>query len=93
MYDVSLPAGVPSSKKLSFSNQWDRARRYRILSSDESVMRPRNETVDIGPRAVGFIRLQFMPIDRVGTTEVVAFVNSEEDQNEEAFLLKLHVGG
>jgi len=93
VYDVSLPAGVPSSKKLSFSNQWDRARRYRILSSDESVMRPRNETVDIGPRAVGFIRLQFMPIDRVGTTEVVAFVNSEEDQNEEAFLLKLHVAG
>ena len=93
VYDVQITMGCPSSKKLSFTNQWDKPRRYKLMSSDESVMRPRTETVDIDPRAVGHMRLLFHPIDVVGTTEVILFVNDEQDQNEEAFLLKLHVGG
>lgn len=37
------------------------------------------------------MRLHFHGIEEVGTHEVLLFVNDESDQNEEAFLLKLHV--
>jgi len=91
VYDVVLPCDCSVSKKLSFSNQWDKSRRYKLLSSDEGVMRPRQESVDIEARAVGYLRLFFHPIEEVGTHEVILFVNDEDDQNEEAFLLKCHV--
>jgi Ca2+-binding EF-hand superfamily protein len=91
VYDVQLPVGCTCSKKLSFTNQWDKTRRYKLLSSDEEIMRPRNAEVDIDARALGYMRLFFNPIETVGTHEVLLFVNDEFDQNEESFLLKLHV--
>jgi len=91
VYDVQLPVDSVVSKKLSFMNQWDKNRRYNLLSSDEGLMRPRHESVDIAGGAVGYLRLHFHPIEEVGTHEVILFVNDEHDQNEEAFLLKLHV--
>jgi len=91
VYDVQLPVGCSTSKKLSFTNQWDKTRRYRLMSSDEDVMRPRNVEVDIEPRAVGYMRLFFNPIGGVGMREVMLFVNDDNDMNEETFLLKLHV--
>jgi hypothetical protein len=87
----STPLTLHLRSVLSFTNQWDKVRRYKLCSSDEGIMRPRNGEVDIESRAVGYMRLYFNPVDVVGTHEVILFVNDEHDQNEESFLLKLHV--
>ncbi len=40
-YDVAVSAGRPIHKKIVYSNPWDVGRRLTLVSSDESIMRPR----------------------------------------------------
>jgi hypothetical protein len=40
-YDVDVLIGRPLLKKIVFKNPWDLARRFTLVSSDESLMRPR----------------------------------------------------
>jgi hypothetical protein len=40
-YDVDVLVGRPLLKKIVFKNPWDLARRFTLVSSDETLMRPR----------------------------------------------------
>ena len=40
-YDISISRDSHTQKKIAFKNPWDIARRIILLSSDESLMKPR----------------------------------------------------
>jgi hypothetical protein len=40
-YDVDTVVGVAQHKKIMFQNPWDVPRRFTLVSSDETIMRPR----------------------------------------------------
>ena len=90
-YDVDALVGRPIHKKIIFKNPWDIARRFTLTSSDDSVMRPRNSTLDVAPQGSAYLRLWFNGVQAgQGTTDVFLFLNDDIGQNEESFLFRIH---
>jgi hypothetical protein len=63
------------------------------VSSDESILRPRDGAgkITIPPNGVDYLRLYFPAVQRRGMMQCFLYVNSEFDQSEEVFLLRLLV--
>jgi len=91
-YDVELPVGAASTKRIPYRNPWDRARAFSLVSSDEAVCKPRDggDRLQIPPNGTEYLRL-FFPAMRRGLHQVFLFVNDEHDQSEDVFLLRLIV--
>lgn len=56
-YDVDVPRGVASHKKIAYTNPWDKPRFYKVLSSDENVLKPRYERLEIPPQERAYVRV------------------------------------
>ena len=71
----------------------ERPKSFGLVSSDENVLRPRdgNARVTIPPNGVEYLRLYFPAVHRRGMLQCLLYVNSEHDQSEEVFLLRLLV--
>ncbi|CAM9648112.1 unnamed protein product, partial [Sphacelaria rigidula] len=46
-YDVDLPVGRASHKRIAYSNPWSATRLFRLSSSDSAVLRPRYESLEV----------------------------------------------
>jgi Ca2+-binding EF-hand superfamily protein len=88
-YDVDINVGKSAHKKIAYINKWDRARSFRLRTSDPNLVKAKDPRLNISGRGKGFIRLWFAPVQHAGTKEMFIFVNDEEDQNEECLLLRL----
>ena len=79
------------NKKIIFKNPWDISRKFVLISSDETVMKPRSNIMDVTARGTSYLRLAFLPpVTRHTTTSnVYLFLNNEEGQTEEAFLFTI----
>jgi hypothetical protein len=94
-YDVNVHVGDTAQKKIAFENPWRAARRFVLSSSDESLMKPKAEIMDIGALGSTYLRLWFAAAkEGMGVREVYLFLNDEQGSNEESFLFRIHpVGG
>jgi hypothetical protein len=92
-YDVELSLGKAATKRIPYRNPWNRPKSFGLVSSDENVLRPRdgNARVTIPPNGVEYLRLYFPAVHRRGMLQCLLYVNSEHDQSEEVFLLRLLV--
>lgn len=92
-YDVELQLGKAATKRIPYRNPWNRPKSFGLVSSDENVLRPRdgNARVTIPPNGVEYLRLYFPAVHRRGMLQCLLYVNSEHDQSEEVFLLRLLV--
>ena len=92
-YDVELALGKAATKRIPYRNPWNRPKSFGLVSSDENVLRPRdgNARVTIPPNGVEYLRLYFPAVHRRGMLQCLLYVNSEHDQSEEVFLLRLLV--
>ena len=88
-YDVEVPLGRISHKKIRYHNPWDRPRSFKLLSSDESIMTPKSEILQIPARGYEYIRMVFKQPMRHGQHEAFLFLNDDQDQTEECFLVKI----
>ena len=88
-YDVDIVKGKATHKKIIFKNPWDVAKKFVLVSSDDSLMRPRMPTLDVTPHGNAYLRLLFTGVVSAGSTEVYLFLNDEYGQNEESFLFRL----
>ena len=90
-YDVEVALGGtrPSHKKIRYHNPWDRPRAFKLLSSDEALMTPKHETLRIPAGGYEYVRMVFAPLHRHGQHEAFLFLNDEQDQTEECFLVKV----
>ncbi|CAM9334375.1 unnamed protein product, partial [Phaeothamnion confervicola] len=90
-YEIDLAAGRQCHKRIAYVNPWPRARVFRLASSDDSLLRPRYESVEIGGGAAGYLRLWFQAPAAPGAAEAFLFVNDDAGQNEECLLIKMRV--
>lgn len=92
-YDVEVPEGTDVHKKILFKNPWNVPRKFFLTSSDENVMKPRVEVLDVAPHGNSYLRLWFSKKrDEIligGSQEVYLFLNNDEGQNEESFLFQV----
>lgn len=90
-YDVDALVGRPIQKKIIFKNPWDVPRRFALASSDETIMRPRDPTMEVAPHGSTYLRLWFNGASRegAGPKEVYLFLTDDGGQNEESFLFKV----
>jgi len=88
-YDVDALIGKPMNKKIIFQNPWDVPRRFVLTSSDETIMKPRNATMEVAPHGTAYLRLWFNAKTSEAATEVYLFLNDDAGQNEEAFAFRV----
>ena len=85
-YDVDIFPDRPINKKIIFKNPWDTHRRFALVSSDESVMRPRVTVLEVAPYGSAYLRLWFNSYQfGADAREVFLFLNDETGQSEESF--------
>ena len=92
-YDVELPLAKATTKRIPYRNPWNRPKSFSLVSSDEAVLRPRDgaKRITIPPNGVDYLRLYFPAVQRRGMLQCLLYVNSDHDQSEEVFLLRLLV--
>ena len=77
-------------KKILFKNPWNVPRRFFLASSDDRVMKPRVETLEVAPNGNSYLRLWFSgkqgDAGQGGHQDVYLFLNNDDGQNEESFL-------
>lgn len=93
-YNVDIQLNASASKRIPYRNPWTKPRRLRLVSSDQSLVRPRNpdDAVHLAPNGHDYLRLIFGPIRKPGLQVVYLYLNDvDTDQSEEVFLLRLLV--
>uniref|UniRef100_A0A7S1XUC6 EF-hand domain-containing protein n=1 Tax=Phaeomonas parva TaxID=124430 RepID=A0A7S1XUC6_9STRA len=90
-FDVDVTVDDEASKRIPYSNPWSRRRAFKLISSNPGLVRPRSARLEVEARASGYIRLALNgdAIDAGAVEEVLLFVNDDEDNTEECFLLRL----
>ena len=89
-YDVEVSQGADMHKKILFKNPWNVPRRFFLASSDDRVMKPRVETLEVAPNGNSYLRLWFSgkqgDAGQGGHQDVYLFLKNDDGQNEESFL-------
>jgi hypothetical protein len=57
-YDVDVPVGQPAHKKIAHVNPWDKPRFYKVHSSDETVLKPRYDRIEVPAQEKAYIRVR-----------------------------------
>jgi Ca2+-binding EF-hand superfamily protein len=94
-YDVDVPRGSSTMKKIVFKNPWDSARRFSLSSSNIMLLEPRDAAMDIPPGGSAYLRLRVAcPGQDAGgrPVDVYLFLNDEAGQNEESYLFRVREG-
>lgn len=89
-YDVDVTTSRPTQKKIIFKNPWDMSRKFVLVSSNEEVMRPRTEVLEVAGQGSVYLKLWF----NKGTLEappqdVYLFLNDPSGRTEECFLFQV----
>lgn len=94
-YDVEVSSsnhrGV--QKKIIFKNPWDMSRKFHLVSSNEEVMRPRSEMLEVAGQGSVYLKLWFGSSSaRFSSTsqEVYLFLNDPNGRTEECFLFQVY---
>ena len=91
-YEVLLDRSKYTFKKISFQNPWDISRRFKLTSSNDAIMKPRDQIVDVLPQGTALIRLWFAKgtLDtEQQAAEVYLFLNDSVGNGEECFLFNI----
>eukprot|EP00953_Heterococcus_sp_UTEX-ZZ885_P009704 5698-Heterococcus_DN1.PRE.2 len=88
-YDLELPIGKATHKRIAYANPWSTARTFRLSSSNEQLMAVRYSTLEVEAGGTGFIRVWLHAPAGHGSSEVFLFVNDGNDQNEECLLIRM----
>lgn len=104
-YEVEVTVGGTVFKKILFRNPWASIRKFKLLSSDEDIMKPRSDSVELGPGGSAYLRLQFngWRSGETGVREVLLFLVDAESsaagsggsggQSEECHLFRVVEAG
>jgi hypothetical protein len=89
-----MVVGEDVHKKILFKNPWNVARRFLMSSSDEELMKPRVEHLEVAAHGNSYLRLWFngsakSSSGRGTLQDVYLFLNNDEGQNEECFLFRV----
>ena len=87
-FDLEMSLHEAAHKKVAYVNPWNEPRTFLVRTSDPTIVKAKQPTVEIPAKTKGFIRFWFAACHKPITREVLVFINDQEDQNEETLLIR-----
>ena len=90
-FEMTLPVGGGHgyNKKISYTNPYLASRVFHVRASRPDLVHVKDPRLEIGPNCSASIGLQFIPAATRGFSEILIFINDEEDRNEDTFCVKV----
>ncbi|XP_064610999.1 nephrocystin-4-like isoform X2 [Liolophura sinensis] len=89
-FELNLPigGGKGSNKRITFTNPYPYKKTFLLRSNRDDLLQFKDTRLEIDGGATQNIGLRFAPCMRPGVTEILIFINDEEEKNEETFCIK-----
>lgn len=89
-FELMLPVGggKGSNKKISFKNPYGVRKVFCVRTNRDDLLQLKEQRLELGPAETASIGLRFCPSMAPGYTEILVFINDEDDKNEETFCVK-----
>lgn len=89
-FELNLPigGGKGSNKRITFTNPYPYKKIFLLRSNRDDLLQFKDTRLEIDGGATQNIGLRFAPCMRPGLTEILIFINDEEEKNEETFCIK-----
>ena len=88
-FDLNIPRGEFVNKKILYTNPYQYERTFVLSCNVPEILHFKDEKLVLGPRQNKYIGLRFVATGRSGKSDVLVFINDEDDKNEET--LCIHV--
>ncbi|XP_052081503.1 nephrocystin-4-like isoform X3 [Mytilus californianus] len=87
VFDLSLPVGggKGSSKRITYTNPYPHKKTFILLTNEPELLQFKETRIEVEGGAEHTIGLRFAPVMKTGASEVMVFINDEDDKNEETF--------
>ena len=89
-FELQLPlgGGKGSNKRISYTNPYPQQKVFFLRSNREDMVQFKDHRLTVGGGETVPIGLRFAPQNRPQTTDIMVFINDEDDKNEETFCIK-----
>ncbi|KAJ8319810.1 hypothetical protein KUTeg_001397 [Tegillarca granosa] len=86
-FELILPigGGKGSSKRITYTNPYPHKKMFSVLTNRDDLLQFKETKFDIEGGATYTIGLRFTPVLKMGSAEILVFINDEDDKNEETF--------
>ena len=90
VFELQLPlgGGKGSNKKISYTNPYAMRRVFQLRTSRDDLVQFKETRLEAAGGATVSIGMRFAPCQTPGVTDILLFVNDEDDKNEETFCIK-----
>lgn len=87
VFDLQLPVGggKGSSKRITFTNLYPHKKTFILLTNQPELLQFKESRIEVEGGAEHVIGLRFSPVMKPGASEVMLFINDEDDKNEETY--------
>eukprot|EP00058_Branchiostoma_floridae_P028330 XP_002613821.1 hypothetical protein BRAFLDRAFT_119906 [Branchiostoma floridae] len=89
-FDLQLPigGGKGCNKRIPYTNPYMHRKTFLLHTNRQDLLQFKENTFELGSGDVYTIGMRFAPSQQQGTTEILIFINDEDDKNEETFCIK-----
>ncbi|XP_066296453.1 nephrocystin-4-like isoform X4 [Branchiostoma lanceolatum] len=89
-FDLQLPigGGKGCNKRIPYTNPYMHRKTFVLRTNRQDLLQFKENTFELGSGDVYTIGMRFAPSQQQGTTEILIFINDEDDKNEETFCIK-----
>lgn len=89
-FELHLPlgGGKGSNKKITFTNPYPHDKIFFLRTNRDDLLQFKETRLNIAGGQTAAVGLKFAPCMHAGSTEILVFINDEDDKNEETFCIK-----
>ena len=89
-FELQLPlgGGKGSNKKISYTNPYSMKRVFHLRTNRDDLVQFKDTRLEVAGGATAPIGMRFAPCMNPGVTEIMVFINDDDDKNEETFCVK-----
>ncbi|XP_078696197.1 nephrocystin-4-like isoform X1 [Branchiostoma floridae x Branchiostoma belcheri] len=89
-FDLQLPigGGKGCNKRIPYTNPYMHRKTFILHTNRQDLLQFKENTFELGSGDVYTIGMRFAPSQQQGTTNILIFINDEDDKNEETFCIK-----
>ncbi len=89
-FELTLPVGGGKgcNKKISFTNPYPTPKLFYVRTNREDLVQFKENRLELGAGETTSIGMRYAPSMSPGTTEILVFINDEDDKNEETFCVR-----
>ncbi|XP_013402548.1 nephrocystin-4 isoform X2 [Lingula anatina] len=89
-FELKLPVGGGKgcNKRISYTNPYPHKKVFHLRTNRSDLLQFKDTRLEIGGGEPHTIGLRFAPAQTPGMTEILIFINDDDDKNEETFCVK-----